>query len=668
MINFQKDNKLKLTTNMKPLADQANAIEQLSNNIKKGVKSQVLLGATGTGKTFTIANVIEKTQLKTLIIVHNKTLAAQLYGEFKELFKENNVEYYVSYFDFYQPESYIPKSDLYIEKSASRNDDIEMMRLSTINSLATGSKTIVVASVAAIYASVSPNDFNEYKILIKKNQKVNFKAFQYNLVRLQYTRNDIELKPGTFRLKGDVFEIAPGNTNLYVIRISFFGDEIESIDSVDLLTGKKIKSFNEYVIAPANEYIMNDHNIDVSLNRIKEEMIERVKFFKLNNKLLEAQRIEQRTKHDLESMKELGYCNGIENYSRHLELREEGETPYTIFDFFKNDEWLLVIDESHMTIPQIRGMYNTDRSRKSTLVDYGFRLPSSLDNRPLNFEEFNQKISHVIYCSATPNDYEIEQSNNLIVQQIVRPTGLLDPTLEIRPTKYQVDDLVDELNKQIKKDERTFITVLTIKMAEALTQHLKEQNFKVAYIHNELKTLQRAKIINDLRKGKYDVVVGINLLREGLDVPEVSLVCIFDADKPGFFRNDKALIQTFGRAARNEHGHVIMYADKITEDMQRAIDETERRRKIQIEYNKKHNITPHTIKKDIRDDLMSDEEYKIMEAAYQSNKKDSKKQTKAISMLKKEMLEAAKNQQYERAAYLRDLIMEIDSEYLKNNK
>ena len=668
MINFQKDNKLKLTTNMKPLADQANAIEQLSNNIKKGIKSQVLLGATGTGKTFTIANVIEKTQLKTLIIVHNKTLAAQLYGEFKELFKENNVEYYVSYFDFYQPESYIPKSDLYIEKSASRNDDIEMMRLSTINSLATGSKTIVVASVAAIYASVSPNDFNEYKILIKKNQKVNFKAFQYNLVRLQYTRNDIELKPGTFRLKGDVLEIAPGNTNLYVIRISFFGDEIESIDSVDLLTGKKIKSFNEYVIAPANEYIMNDHNIDVSLNRIKEEMIERVKFFKLNNKLLEAQRIEQRTKHDLESMKELGYCNGIENYSRHLELREEGETPYTIFDFFKNDEWLLVIDESHMTIPQIRGMYNTDRSRKSTLVDYGFRLPSSLDNRPLNFEEFNQKISHVIYCSATPNDYEIEQSNNLIVQQIVRPTGLLDPTLEIRPTKYQVDDLVDELNKQIKKDERTFITVLTIKMAEALTQHLKEQNFKVAYIHNELKTLQRAKIINDLRKGKYDVVVGINLLREGLDVPEVSLVCIFDADKPGFFRNDKALIQTFGRAARNEHGHVIMYADKITEDMQRAIDETERRRKIQIEYNKKHNITPHTIKKDIRDDLMSDEEYKIMEVAYQSNKKDSKKQTKAISMLKKEMLEAAKNQQYERAAYLRDLIMEIDSEYLKNNK
>ena len=668
MINFQKENKLKLTTNMKPLADQANAIEQLSNNIKKGIKSQVLLGATGTGKTFTIANVIEKTQLKTLIIVHNKTLAAQLYGEFKELFKENNVEYYVSYFDFYQPESYIPKSDLYIEKSASRNDDIEMMRLSTINSLATGSKTIVVASVAAIYASVSPNDFNEYKILIKKNQKVNFKAFQYNLVRLQYTRNDIELKPGTFRLKGDVLEIAPGNTNLYVIRISFFGDEIESIDSVDLLTGKKIKSFNEYVIAPANEYIMNDHNIDVSLNRIKEEMIERVKFFKLNNKLLEAQRIEQRTKHDLESMKELGYCNGIENYSRHLELREEGETPYTIFDFFKNDEWLLVIDESHMTIPQIRGMYNTDRSRKSTLVDYGFRLPSSLDNRPLNFEEFNQKISHVIYCSATPNDYEIEQSNNLIVQQIVRPTGLLDPTLEIRPTKYQVDDLVDELNKQIKKDERTFITVLTIKMAEALTQHLKEQNFKVAYIHNELKTLQRAKIINDLRKGKYDVVVGINLLREGLDVPEVSLVCIFDADKPGFFRNDKALIQTFGRAARNEHGHVIMYADKITEDMQRAIDETERRRKIQIEYNKKHNITPHTIKKDIRDDLMSDEEYKIMEVAYQSNKKDSKKQTKAISMLKKEMLEAAKNQQYERAAYLRDLIMEIDSEYLKNNK
>ncbi len=660
--HFTKDNNnLKLTTDMHLVADQITAVDQLVKNIKQGVKSQVLLGATGTGKTFTIANVIERLQAKTLIIVHNKTLAAQLYGEFKELFKNNHVEYYVSYFDFYQPEAYIPKNDLYIEKSAQRNKDIEMMRLSTINSLSTAKKVIVIASVAAIYASVAPEDYDEFKIFISKGQKINYRQFQYNLVRLQYTRNDIDLSSGTFRIKGDVIEIAPGITDQYIVRISLFGDEIESIAWVDTLTGDVLKKFDQYVISPANEYIMNQSRLDESLKRINDELIERIKYFKLKNMLLEAQRIEQRTKSDLESMKELGYCNGIENYSRHLELREEGETPYTIFDFYKNNDWLLVIDESHMTIPQIRGMFNTDHNRKQTLVDYGFRLPSALDNRPLNFMEFNSKIKHIIYCSATPNQYEIDQSNGIVVQQIVRPTGLVDPIVEIRPTKYQIDNLVEELTKQVKNKERTFITVLTIKMAESLTQYLKDLKFKVAYIHNELKTLQRSKIINDLRRGKVDIVVGINLLREGLDIPEVSLVCIFDADKPGIFRSEHALIQTFGRAARNVNGRVIMYADTITNDMKKAIDETNRRREIQLTYNKEHNIKPKTITKDIRDDFISDEEMRIAETAYQSQKLGGVKSTKAINMLRKEMLKAAKIREYEKAAYLRDLIIELES-------
>ncbi len=653
-------NKFVLTTDLKPIADQITAINQLVDNIKHNVKSQVLLGATGTGKTFTIANVIEKLQTKTLIIVHNKTLAAQLYGEFKELFKNNNVEYFISYFDFYQPEAYKPALDLYIEKNAQRNNDIEMMRLSTINSLATSSKVIVIASVAAIYASVSPNDYDEFKFLIKKNEKINYKQFQYQLVKLQYERNQIDLKPGTFRINGDVIEIAPGTSDSYIIRISLFGEIIESIHLVDSLTGSVLKKEEYFIIPPANEYIMNESRFNEGIKRITKELDERIEYFKKSSKLLEAQRIEQRTKADIESLKELGFCPGIENYSRHLELREEGETPYTIFDYYDKNDWLLVIDESHMTIPQIRGMYNTDRNRKQTLVNYGFRLPSALDNRPLNFKEFNSKIKHIIYCSATPNDYEIKESNNIVVQQIVRPTGLVDPSLEIHPTKDQIDDLITQIKKQIAKNERTFVTVLTIKMAETLTEYLKNKHIKVAYLHHGLKPLQRSKILNDMRRGKYDVIIGVNLLREGLDAPEVSLVCIFDADKPGIFRNSRALIQTFGRAARNVNGHVIMYADSISKDMKIAIDETNRRRDIQIAYNKKHHIIPKTIIKEIRDDFISDEQMKLMEAAYNAKKKGKEKQTKAIKRLRKEMLTAAKNKEYEKAAYLRDLIIELD--------
>ncbi len=657
------NDKFKLTTTLKPVGDQITAINDLVKNIKNGKKSQVLLGATGTGKTFTIANVINQIQENTLIIVHNKVIAAQLYGEFKELFKENNVEYYISYFDFYQPEAYIPQRDLYIEKNAQRNDNIEMMRLSTISSLSTKKKCIVVASVAAIYASVAPNDFEEFKFLIRVGLNIKYKDITYKLIKLQYQRNDIELKPGTFRVRGDVIELAPGTDDTYTVRFSMFGDTIESIMIIDPITGKTKKKVNEYLITPANEYIMNTSRIEESLNRISNELKDQIAYFKQNGMLLEAQRIEKRTKNDLESMRELGFCPGIENYSRHLELRNKGETPYTIFDYFKSKNWLLVIDESHMTIPQIRGMYNTDHNRKKVLVDYGFRLPSALDNRPLNFEEFNKKIKNVIYCSATPNEYEIKKSNNIVIEQITRPTGLLDPTIEIKPTKYQVDDLVEQLTNQIKKNEKTFIVVLTIKMAETLTEFLKNQKFKIAYLHHGLKPLQRSKIINDLRRNKYDAIVGINLLREGLDVPEVSLICIFDADKPGIFRNEKALIQIFGRAARNKNGHIIMYADSTTIDMKKAIDETNRRRKIQMEYNKKNNIIPETIKKEIRNDFLTDEEAKILEEYNEMKKKkktNKNKYSAAINKLKKEMLNAAKNKEYERAAYLRDLVIEYE--------
>lgn len=640
-----------------PKGDQPKTIKSLVENFKN-TKRQVLLGATGTGKTFTIANVIAKIQQPTLVLAHNKTLAGQLYQELKSLFPNNHVEYFVSYFDFYQPEAYLPKSDTYIEKSAKTNQDIEMMRLSTLNSLSQYNDVIVVASVAAIYASASPKDFFDLNLLLKVNEKINQHDLRLHLIKLNYQYNRIELKPGTFRFNGDVLEIAFGFNDEYIIRISFFDDEIEKISKVDLLTGKQIEKINYIIIPPANEYVLNSDNREESFKRIYDEMVERVKYFKNQNKLLEAQRIEQRVKFDLESMKEFGYCNGIENYARHLELRAPGQTPYTIFDFFNTHKngWLLVVDESHMSIPQVRGMYNNDQSRKQSLVEYGFRLPSALDNRPLNFDEFNAKIDKVIYVSATPSEWEIENTNHCIVEQIVRPTGLLDPTILVKNTKNQIDDLINELHQQRDRKEKTFISVMTIRMAEELSELLNSRDIKVAYLHNELKTLERLKIINDLRKGKYEAIVGINLLREGIDVPEVSLVCIFDADKPGFFRSTKSLIQIIGRAARNVNGHIIMYADKLTKEMQEAIDESIRRRNIQIEYNKKHNITPQTIIKDIHDDLI--------ELNINEGKKDKK--PLSIQKLKKMMLEAAKNQEYELAAELRDQILEMSALKEKN--
>ena len=649
---------LALVSDKKPNGDQPNSIKKIIDNFNEGIKKQVLLGATGTGKTFTIANIINKLQKKTLVLAPNKTLAIQLYTELKELFPNNRVEYFVSYFDFYQPEAYVVKSGTYIEKSSKVNSQIEMMRISTFNSLCQSDDVIVVASVASIYASVSPKEFKDNFLNISKNDKESkLSIIKKKLVAMNYERNDIAFNLGTFRLKGDILEIIPPYTDLYYYRLSFFGDDLEEICLVNPVTKEKIKNINEATIPVCKEYISNAETIKKSIELIKEELKNRIDYFKSNNQLIEAQRIKERTEHDMESLLELGYCSGIENYSRHLEFRKEGETPFTLFDYFNiNNDWLLVIDECHLMIPQIHGMHNTDKSRKTNLVDYGFRLPSALDNRPLKFDEFYSKLDKVIYVSATPNEWEIEDSNNVIVEQIVRPTGLLDPIIEVKPTKNQIIEILNIIKENNKKKQRTLVTVLTIRMAEELSNYLIENGIKAYYLHNEIKTIERTIILNKLRKGIYDVVIGINLLREGLDLPEVSTVLILDADKEGFLRNDKSLIQTIGRASRNENGKVVMFADEITKSMDLAINETKRRRKIQEEYNKKHNIVPKTIIKKIHEDLsISDANIKKDNFKEKYNDKLS---AQTLAKIRREMEEAAKNQEYERAAFLRDILIE----------
>ena len=608
----------KLVSKYKPSGDQPEAIKELVQGIKEGKKEQVLLGATGTGKTFTIANVIEKTNKPTLVLAHNKTLAGQLYNELKELFPENRVEYFVSYYDYYQPEAYVPSTDTYIEKDSSINDEIDELRHSATSALISRSDVIVVASVSCIYGI---GEIEEYKKMLTLNvgDTIDRDIILKKLIEMLYERNDIDLKRGTFRVRGDSLEIVPAYERTNGLLIEWFGDEIDRISEVDTITGHILKDKKTVSIFAASHFVTDEERLKISIERINKEKEERVKYFKENNKLIEAQRIEERVNYDMEMLSETGFCRGIENYSRHIALKEEGESPNTLIDFFPKD-FLLVIDESHVTLPQVRAMYNGDRARKMNLVDYGFRLPSALDNRPLKFEEFTKKLNDVIYISATPGDYEMERVNNKVVEQIIRPTGLLDPLIEVRPTKNQIDNLVEEINKQIEKNERTLITTLTIRMAEELTNYLKSLDIKVAYLHSEVKTLERLKIIRDLRLGKYDVVVGINLLREGIDIPEVSLIAIMDADKQGFLRSTRSLIQTIGRAARNSSGRVIMYADIISDSMNEAITETERRRNIQEKYNKEHGIIPKTIIKDIPEVISNETDKKIEKESKLSKK------------------------------------------------
>ena len=646
----------KLVSNYKPSGDQPKAIDELVEGINEGKKRQVLLGATGTGKTFTMANVIARTNKPTLILAHNKTLAGQLYSEFKELFPEDHVEYFVSYYDYYQPEAYVPSSDTYIEKDSSINDEIDELRHGATSSLLNYRNTIVVASVSCIYGIGEVEDYKEHILILQVGDTIRREEILNKLIDMTYERNDIDFHRGTFRARGDIIEVIPANEKSSGVRIELFGDEIERITTFDVLTGAIIQSKKTVSIFPASHFVTNPEKLDKSIERIQNELDERLKYFKDNNKLIEEQRLRERTMYDIEMLKETGFCHGIENYSRHLALREAGETPTTLIDYFP-DDFLLIVDESHVTLPQVRGMYNGDRMRKMTLVDYGFRLPSALDNRPLKFEEFESKLNDVIYVSATPGDYELSLTNNEFTEQIIRPTGLLDPTYEIKPTEGQIDDLIGEINERIEKNERTLVTTLTIRMAEELTNYLMGVGIKVAYLHNEIKTLERMKIIHDLRIGKYDVVVGINLLREGIDIPEVSLIAIMDANKQGFLRSERSLIQTMGRAARNANGHVIMYADNISEAMKGAISETERRRKIQEEYNKKHNIVPKTIIKEIREVISNT----ISDKA--DKPKLSKEEKRALMMrIENEMKEAAKQLDFERAVELRDILFEMKSE------
>ncbi len=644
-----------LISKFTPSGDQPKAIKELVEGINKGKKEQVLLGATGTGKTFTVANVIKETNKPTLVLAHNKTLAGQLYAELKELFPNNHVEYFVSYYDYYQPEAYVPQTDTYIEKDSSINDEIDELRHAATSSLLSFRDTIVVASVSCIYGIGEVEEYCNNMLTVSVNQKIERDEVLNKLIDMQYERNDIDFKRTTFRVRGDLLEIIPANTDSYGYRIEFFDDEIDRISVIDPLTGGIKESKKTVSIFPASHYVISKESLEKGVARIKKELGIRLEELKQENKLVAYERLDTRTRHDIEMLEETGFCSGIENYSAPMAGRNPGETPTTLMDFFPKD-YLLVVDESHVTLPQVRGMYNGDRARKQNLVDFGFRLPSALDNRPLKYDEFESKINQAIYISATPGDLELEHTNNQYVEQIIRPTGLLDPTIEVRKTEGQIDDLINEIKEKIELNERVLVTTLTIRMAEELTAYLKKLDIKVAYLHSEVKTLDRLQIIHDLREGKYDVLIGINLLREGLDIPEVSLIAILDADKEGFLRSTRSLIQTIGRCARNSKGHVIMYGDKITDSMQEAIEETSRRRRIQEEYNKEHNITPTTIKKAIRE-VISNSNNKTSK----SNKKMTKLEASKIKEeIELEMREAAKNLDFERAMELRDILFEME--------
>lgn len=647
-----------------PGGDQPQAIAELVEGVKAGKKHQTLLGATGTGKTFTISNVIQEVKKPTLVIAHNKTLAGQLYSEFKEFFPNNAVEYFVSYYDYYQPEAYVPQTDTFIEKDASINDEIDKLRHSATSALFERQDVIIIASVSCIYGLGNPEEYEEMVVSLRTGMEIERNQLLRKLVDIQYDRNDLNFIRGTFRVRGDVVEIFPASRDEHCLRVEFFGDEIDRIREVDALTGEVLGDREHVAIFPASHFVTREEKMKVAIENIEAELKERLEVLREEGKLLEAQRLEQRTNYDLEMMREMGFTSGIENYSRHLTLREAGATPYTLLDYLPED-FLLVVDESHVTLPQIRGMYNGDQARKGVLVDHGFRLPSALDNRPLTFEEFEKHIHNAIFVSATPGPYELEHTPEM-VEQIIRPTGLVDPVIEVRPIERQIDDLIDEIQMRIAKNERVLITTLTKKMSEDLTDYLKEMGIKVNYLHSEIKTLERIEIIRELRMGVFDVLVGINLLREGLDIPEVSLVAILDADKEGFLRSERSLVQTIGRAARNANGHVIMYADRMTDSMQKAIDETERRRTIQLAYNEKHGIVPQTIRKEIRDVIRATTAAEEPEA-YISKVTEGKKLTKnerisLIELLEVEMKEAAKALDFERAAELRDTILELKAE------
>nr|WP_272106669.1 excinuclease ABC subunit UvrB [Staphylococcus sp. NRL 22/194] len=653
----------KLNSEFDPQGDQPQAIKKIVEGVNEGKRHQTLLGATGTGKTFTMSNVIKEVGKPTLIIAHNKTLAGQLYSEFKEFFPENRVEYFVSYYDYYQPEAYVPSTDTFIEKDASINDEIDQLRHSATSALFERDDVIIIASVSCIYGLGNPEEYKDLVVSVRVGMEMDRSELLCKLVDVQYSRNDIDFQRGTFRVRGDVVEIFPASREEMCIRVEFFGDEIDRIREVNYLTGEVIREREHFAIFPASHFVTREEKMKIAIERIEKELEERLQELRDENKLLEAQRLEQRTNYDLEMMREMGFCSGIENYSVHLTLRPPGSTPYTLLDYF-GDDWLVMIDESHVTLPQIRGMFNGDQARKKVLVDHGFRLPSAMDNRPLKFEEFEQKTKQLVYVSATPGPYELEHTDEM-VEQIIRPTGLLDPKIDVRPTKNQIDDLLGEIQERIDRDERVLVTTLTKKMSEDLTTYMKEAGIKVNYLHSEIKTLERIEIIRDLRMGTYDVVVGINLLREGIDIPEVSLVVILDADKEGFLRSNRSLIQTIGRAARNDKGEVIMYADKMTDSMQYAIDETQRRREIQMAHNEKYGITPKTINKKIHDVIsatVDNDETNEKQQTEVPKKMTKKERQKTIENIEKEMKKAAKDLDFERATELRDMLFELKAE------